>query len=104
MKIAPLILIHFVENCFKHGLKGDTENTFVEIDIVVRKGRLTFHTKNNVGVVDEIENNNTGGKGLANAQKRLDLIYGEHYQLNINSDTKVFDVHLTINLEQMKRP
>ncbi len=104
LKIAPLILIHFVENCFKHGLKGDTENTFVEIDIVVRKGRLTFHTKNNVGVVDEIENNNTGGKGLANAQKRLDLIYGEHYQLNINSDTKVFDVHLTINLEQMKRP
>ena len=104
LKIAPLILIHFVENCFKHGLKGDTENAFVEIDVEVRKGRLTFHTKNNVGIVDEIENKSIGGKGLANAQKRLDLIYGEHYQLKINSDTKVFDVHLTINLEQMKRP
>ena len=98
LKIAPLILIHFVENCFKHGLKGDTENVFVEINIEVKDGKLDFKTRNNVGTVDEIENSNTSGKGLANARKRLDLIYGEHYQLNMNSDTKVFDVHLIINL------
>ena len=99
LKIAPLILIHFVENCFKHGLKGDTENAFVEINIEVKDGKLDFKTRNNVGTVDEIENSNTSGKGLANARKRLDLIYGKRYQLNMNSNTKVFDVHLIINLE-----
>ncbi len=83
LKIAPLILIHFVENCFKHGLKGDTENAFVEIDLKVKDGELDFISKNNVGVVDDIEKNTTGGKGLTNARKRLDLIYGNKYHLEM---------------------
>jgi sensor histidine kinase YesM len=98
-KIAPLILIHFVENCFKHGLKGDTENAFVEIDLKVKNGKLDFISKNNVGVVDDIEKNKTGGKGLINAKKRLDLIYGEKYKLDMSADKNIYSVHLNIDLK-----
>jgi sensor histidine kinase YesM len=99
LKIAPLILIHFVENCFKHGMKGDTENVFVEIDLKVKNGKLVFISKNNIGVVNNVEKNQTAGKGLVNARKRLDLIYGNEYSLETKTDNSVYLVNLKINLK-----
>jgi len=99
LKIAPLILIHFVENCFKHGLKGDTQNAFVKIDLKVQNGILDFATENNIGILDEPEKNKPSGKGLINAKKRLDLIYGEKYELDLIADKNVFNVHLNIDLK-----
>ena len=99
LKIAPLILIHFVENCFKHGLKGDTENVFVEIDLKVKNGNLDFISKNNVGVVDNVEIIKLGGKGLNNARKRLDLIYGDRYSLETKTNNGVYLVNLKIDLK-----
>jgi len=99
MKIAPLILIHFVENCFKHGLKADIENAFVRIDLELKDGILGFQTKNNIGVVDDIEDGSSSGKGLLNARKRLDLIYGENYHLEMKSLDDTFNLYVTIDLK-----
>jgi sensor histidine kinase YesM len=99
LKIAPLILIHFVENCFKHGLKGDTENVFVDIGLKVKNGKLEFTSNNNVGIVDDVEKNKSGGTGLINARKRLDLIYGDNYKLEIQENKRTFTVNLNINLK-----
>jgi len=99
LKIAPLILIHFVENCFKHGMKGDTENVFVEIDLKAKDGNLIFISKNNIGIADNVEKNRTGGKGMVNARKRLDLIYGDGYSLETKTDNGVYLVNLKIDLK-----
>jgi len=103
IQIAPLILIHFVENCFKHGLKGDTLNTFVEVEIKVEDGILEFNSKNNIGLADDIEEKETGGTGLANARKRLDLIYGDDYELEAGAEAGAYLVCLKVNLSKMDK-
>src|SRR6187200_1505411 len=54
-KIAPLLLITFLENAFKHGAKGSSGNTFVHLTIKVEKNKLDFVVENNKGVIDEID-------------------------------------------------
>ena len=54
-QIAPLLLIPLVENGFKHGIKGDTENAFINISVALKGKDFHFNVKNNKGQVDEIE-------------------------------------------------
>ena len=95
-KIAPLLFIPFVENAFKHGLKGDTENVFVNIQLDIREEEVIFQIKNNKGELDPFLKEEHRGIGLTNVKKRLDLLYPEQHQLAIKEDEKTFDVLLKI--------
>lgn len=93
--IAPLILLPFVENAFKHGASEARFNSFITIDVKLVNGLLKFsieNSKDDDGQLDIHEN-----IGLSNVRRQLQLMYPDH-QLVINNDKEVFRVLLTINL------
>jgi LytS/YehU family sensor histidine kinase len=100
LKIAPLLLIPLVENGFKHGIKGATENAFIHIFINIEKQLFQFSVKNNSGQVDKIETDQFNGIGLQNVQRRLELLYPGKHELKIKESDKTFEVDLKINLSE----
>jgi LytS/YehU family sensor histidine kinase len=89
--LVPLVFIPFVENAFKHGVGIDKPST-IDIDIKHEDGRLLFHCHNTKsGVKHEY-----GGVGLNNVTKRLELIYGNDYKLDINDGDDTYDVMLDL--------
>ena len=91
-KIAPMLLLPFVENSFKHGsLKKGILN--VSIKLYCKKKSLFFEIKNtsNTNAISE------NGIGLDNIKKRLDLLYKDQYTLTINNENGLFKVNLKLN-------
>ena len=95
-EIAPLILLPFIENAFKHGASETRFETSIEIDIVLKNKLLTFHIRN---TVDGEKNMKSEGIGLKNVKRQLELIYEKNYGLKISPAQNNFSVALTINLE-----
>lgn len=97
-KIAPLILIVFVENAFKHSTASLTENIKIDISIeLLDNGILKFICKNNHQPQSNTDNL-THGIGLENVRKRLNLLYPNAHQLNITNDENWYEVDLEIGL------
>ena len=91
ISLVPLVFIPFVENAFKHGVSYDKPST-IDIDIRHCDGRLLFHCRNTKsGVKHEY-----GGVGLNNVTKRLELIYGADYSLDIKDEETTYDVLLDL--------
>ena len=89
--LAPLVFIPFVENAFKHGVSYDKPST-ITIGIKKHDGRLLFHchnTKSNA-------KHEYGGVGLNNVTKRLELIYGNDYNLDITDGDDSYEVLLSL--------
>ena len=100
VQIAPMLLIPFVENAFKHG--GLTDG-FIQVDVSIHlmDNQLQFMIKNTV-LTDEVKAEN-GGIGLENIKKRLDLLYKNHHQLDIQTKENWYTVKLNIsNLNSIK--
>ncbi|MBL7910432.1 MAG: histidine kinase [Bacteroidia bacterium] len=91
LMIEPFILINFVENVFKHGL-GD--NNKLVIHIKIENSVVELITEN---TISEYKKDQSGGIGLANIQKRLQLIYPQKHDLHILSTDK-YCVNLKIDL------
>lgn len=91
-RIAPLILINFIENAFKHGIVNDAENP-ISIYLCITESDFQFKVSNK-------KNNDykdkTGGIGLANVQRRLALIYPDQHRLCISDENDTFTVNLSI--------
>lgn len=81
--IPPLLLLPFVENCFKHGTIGREDEGWVELDIWDDKKRLFFVCKNSYIENKKARQTKEEGLGQVNVRKRLDLIFGENYELKI---------------------
>lgn len=80
--IAPLLLISFVENAFKHGEVKDVNNPVI-ISLTIEENKLKFY------VANKINNQNkdfSGGIGLKNVRRRLELLYPGKYELQIKND------------------
>lgn len=92
-KIAPLLLLPFVENAFKHGVQDEQHEGFVKIVIVHTNGELTMEISNSIAAHGRA----IGGVGLANVRKRLEILYPDRYELHMNNDGKIFTVNLTIH-------
>jgi sensor histidine kinase YesM len=98
--IPPLIFIVFIENAFKHGISYNTKS-FINIDITYEDGYVKACFENSVNAA---KGNSTPGIGLDNVRKRLDLIYGEDYDLNIEEHPEKYSVTLkipTLNSNEM---
>ena len=95
-KIAPLLLITFVENAFKHGAKGSTGKAFIKIKLTADRNTINFRVENNIGVVDKAANDDPGGVGLDNVKRRLELIYPQRHQLRIDNNDQIFSVNLQL--------
>ena len=93
--IAPLILLPFVENAFKHGAGESRFRSFININLTLQKGRLHFviiNSKSEDGVNIKPEN-----IGLNNIRRQLELLYPGHI-LEIENGNTTFTVSLKINL------
>jgi len=97
-KIAPLLLITFLENAFKHGAKGSSGNTFIKLDIKVEKNKLNFTVENNKGLIDEVNTGEHNGLGLENVKRQLELLYPGKHLLNIKDQQDRFVVALQLSL------
>ena len=91
--IPPMLLIPFVENAFKHGRTVDGFLT-VKTEIAILHGDLIFILKN---TAIEKPNPVKHGIGLDNIQKRLELLYPNRYDLNIETTENWYTVYLSIN-------
>ncbi len=96
-QIAPLILISFIENAFKHGVNPE-EYSNIEIEIDIHDDTLRLSVLNNkVKTVNgNIVKNNVG---MENTTNRLQLLYPSRHELVIKDDEKEFLVLLKINLQ-----
>lgn len=100
-KLAPLLLIGFLENAFKYTsiLKG--QNHQIDINLQLKNKQLTFFCSNpfNVNFIQELDSDwKESGIGLQNIQQRLELIYPQKHTLEIKSETAFFKVKLKVSL------
>jgi len=95
VQIAPLLVFPLVENAFKHGLKGASEEAFVQIDWAIG-AEIAVSIRNNLGSVDDMEKGKYGGIGLENVKRRLQLIYPGRHELKINQKDNEFHVNLLL--------
>lgn len=95
-KISPLLLINFIENCFKHA-ELQSERGFITIDIRLKEGMLHLKTRNTIREqIDEISQ--YSGLGIGNAKKRLEMVYAGNYELTVSDDGEIYETNLNIKL------
>lgn len=92
IKIAPMLLIPFVENSFKHG-KIINGSLNISIAIEADVNQIQFEIKNSY----TSDSSFSDGIGLENIKKRLELLYPNQYKLSINKDASDFTVALKLN-------
>ena len=93
--IAPLILLPFVENAFKHGTSETRFESHIHIDVNLIAGRLIFIIENSKD--DDAEKGMLENIGLRNVRRQLELMYPDH-RLEIENGQGLFKVRLEINL------
>lgn len=76
--VAPMLFITLIENAFKHGIEPG-RNSFIHISLKEKAGRISCRVENSCRDRGAGKEPDTGGIGLENMQKRLELIYGGHY-------------------------
>jgi hypothetical protein len=99
-KIAPMLLIPFVENAFKHGANKNIGEVCIKIDFIINDGFLYFKIRNTATSEAYVPKlHTTGGIGIENVKKRLELGYAkEEFQLEIHNLKNEFIVDLKLKL------
>ncbi len=94
LEVHPFLLIAFIENAFKHGIRPRGKS-FIHILLEINHDKLHFNVINSRADGTK-DTNNEGGIGIENTRKRLDLLYGRNYSLNIYDRKKDFEIDLII--------
>lgn len=98
IKLPPLLFIPFVENIFKHGVSY-REPSIIEVSIVAEDGKVTFRSVNS-NHAKKVRDDRSHGIGLENLRRRLDLLYGDNYTLEIKDNGSTFVTRLTIPVDK----
>jgi two-component system LytT family sensor kinase len=93
-RIAPLILMTFIENVFKYGISKH-EATEITIKLTVEPNKLSFFSQNSI--VESGSKQNRTGIGIKNTRQRLNHIYPGKHRLDIDTENNLFTVHLEID-------
>lgn len=98
--LAPLLLITFVENAFKHFSAEAGTTAFIHILLEAENNKLHLHVRNTVdpSIAASPASKTKGGLGMKNAQQRLQLIYPGTHQLSIRKAHGIFETDLIIDL------
>ncbi len=97
-KIAPLLLIPFLENAFKHGVSNTNPESWVKANLHVNASHLTFEVTNSISGQSGTAGSAQSGIGLENVRKRLELNYPDRHELKISQNNKQFNAKLDIQL------
>ena len=98
--IAPMMLIPFIENSFKHGLKGELDRSFVDMQITISGELLKFRISNSCGEGDGLDLEQPRGIGIQNTRQRLELLYPGKHELEIETLRDTYTVNLSMKLKQ----
>lgn len=98
--IAPLILLPFIENCFKHGTSNMIDKTWIRLAINIDGNKMKMTLINAKLPEDQKDKKQESGIGLVNVKKRLDLLYKDKHELIITEEEEVYIVRLWIELEK----
>lgn len=93
LMVAPMLLVTFVENCFKHGISS-VEPSDIEIRLMEKNGKMVLTTSNKIFPVARIGEH----LGIENCRKRLDMLYPSRHSLKISDSDGVYNVKLCIEL------
>jgi len=96
--LAPLLLLPFIENIFKHGDFSGNINLW-KLDLNIDNGILTFITKNPIREHDGT-NEKPSGIGLNNVKKRLAILYPHKHTLKTTQNSGTFEVLLKLTLDE----
>ena len=97
-QIAPLLLLPFLENAFKHGTSKQIDQCWISLHVSVRAGKMTFKLVNSIDAEDSASEQAVGGLGLKNVQRRLELLYKGRYTFATLMKEEVFVVNLELEL------
>jgi len=97
-QIAPMILVPFIENVFKHGISLN-EKSSIAIDLTLQSGLLILETKNPLINKPTSHDKSDSGIGLINVKRRLQIIYPGKHQLTIETANEIYHSLLEINLK-----
>jgi sensor histidine kinase YesM len=101
LKIAPLMFMPFIENSFKHGLNSQIQSGYVNIQINIAEEQIQMNVDNsNPPVMPAMKKRKSGGVGLVNIKRRLQLIYPNQHDLKIEKTPNSFHVSLDIDLSK----
>lgn len=105
-RIAPMLLIVFLENAFKHFGAAAGQLPQIKIKFTIKETVLHFSCYNTKDdqITESPREQNTSGIGLANVRKRLDLLYPKRHQLGIQNETSSFRVFLELQLDPITSP
>ena len=99
-QIAPMLLIPFVENAFKHGIRL-TEKSWIKINLTCNQNTIFFEVYNSMHQPSSTDpEKERSGIGLVNVVERLKLIYPGKFQFSANGDGNEFFVKLIIELNK----
>ncbi len=99
IRIAPLLFIPFVENSFKHGDRQSVSKGFIHISMTILEEKVEFEVQNSQAEMRPTpDKRKSGGIGLINVRRRLELLYPKKHELNIISDPDVYSVRLSVNI------
>jgi len=100
VRIAPLLLLPLVENCFKHGASKMVRNPWISINVTLNDTVLSMKLVN--GKAEGTERSQAG-IGTANTQKRLELIYAGRYEFQAVDEVDMYIVNLKLWLDEAKQ-
>ena len=97
--IAPLLMIPFVENSFKHGTSQMLKHPWIKFEITMVGNQLFFMLSNSKPSLFQTNKQNKG-IGLINVKKRLQLLYPGKHQLDVSETEDMFTVNMQILLDE----
>ena len=103
-QISPMLFLPFIENSFKHGIGKQRSQSCIKIELQIQSDSLVFVVRNSQPEsFPDQDQKMSGGIGLVNVKKRLDLIYKNNHELEIINKEHEYMVQLKLNTAAWKR-
>ncbi len=100
VQVPPLLFLPLVENAFKHGVSNAVEESWIHIDISLKKRVLMFKIENSL-CAEKAEMNGFGnGLGLDNLRKRLEILYPDNFELKMLKEEESHLAVLKLNFAE----
>jgi LytS/YehU family sensor histidine kinase len=97
IKVAPLLMLPFVENSFKHGVRNKYANGWIHIELAIIENVLVLKVENNKP--ETSQESGSSGLGLKNVNKRLEHLYPELHSLQIFDTLETYLIILQLSLD-----
>jgi LytS/YehU family sensor histidine kinase len=99
-EISPLLLVPFIENAFKHVSRLPAQKGYVHLILKQSAGLLELEVENS-NSAQHPRKKDSGGIGLTNVEKRLEILYPDRYELTIEKTESIYKVHLCLQLNPL---